>query len=484
MSSTIVGNKDTEAIPTVSASVSLDSGDIVTYSITYEWTFFKKPKETPTCPASSSNNSRCVCRYHWRHIFHGLNLCIFTENSNLRTCYFFGIILALVASVIVTSMTFGEYMDRQTATLMTIRQKRDLRFPNITLCPKYPDAFNVSLVLSDIQEKLSVNVEINNTDVENLLAFALGGAGLDNFKPFVNRWNDEYIDRLTIWFRKWQSNRNLPDFYSFLFEEAGYKCKDFFEKCYYAGDEIPCCDIFRFSYVMLRGRCLKLREFFQEDPAATGTLIPQIILYVSDEFPDVPTFPRFYLAPNHLNQLHLERRITSMLPDNPHCSNSSSAIGVGTCMVNTWLDRRIVNPLNCTVFYLRNKHPELPVCSPKEIVKNYNNMINLAFSNGTQCLPACFRRETKLVMQETKVVTYLLEDASQNVFHLEFAFDALQETMFQEVTTTTVPGFIAEISGQFGLFLGICIFSMAHFVLLIGLGISYFWESCFRKSET
>lgn len=42
--------------------------------------------------------------------------------------------------------------------------------------------------------------------------------------------------------------------------------------CYYAGDEIPCCDIFRFAYVMLRGRCLKLREFYQEDPALTGTL--------------------------------------------------------------------------------------------------------------------------------------------------------------------------------------------------------------------
>ena len=105
-------------------------------------------------------------------------------------------------------------------------QKRDLRFPNITLCPKYPDAFNISLVLNDIHGRLSVDLNLNDTDVNNLLAFAFGGAGLDNFDPFVDSWNDDYINKLSIWFTKWQADRDLNEFYSFLLEDAGYKCED------------------------------------------------------------------------------------------------------------------------------------------------------------------------------------------------------------------------------------------------------------------
>ena len=182
-----------------------------------------------------------------------------------------------------------------------------------------------------------------------------------------------------------------------------------------------------------------------------------------------------------INQLHLERLTTSMLPRNTYCSNSSANVGMGTCVVNTWLTRRIVQPHNCTLFYLRNKHPDLPVCLPEKIVRNYKNIINLAFNNGTQCIPTCFRREIKLVMHEMPSLNSSTTSDDDSAFHLEFAYDALQETMFEEVVTTTVPGFVAQIGGQFGLFLGISIFTIAHLVLLLILGFGHFSKYCFES---
>lgn len=172
-----------------------------------------------------------------------------------------------------------------------------------------------------------------------------------------------------------------------------------------------------------------------------------------------------------------------MLPNSPHCSNSSSAIGVGTCVVNTWLESRVVNPLNCTLFYLQNKYPNLTICSPEQIIRTYDNVINIAVDNGTRCLPACFRRETHIDMQMAQSITSITGSPEDYTFYLEFAFDNLQETIFQEVITTTVPGLIAEISGQFGLFLGISIFTMAHLGLLVLLAFNYLLRLCFKKSD-
>lgn len=109
----------------------------------------------------------------------------------------------------------------------------------------------------------------------------------------------------------------------------------------------------------------------------------QTILYVSDEYLDVATFPRYYLYPQKWNQLRLARQIISMLPNSPYCSNSTEAIGRGTCLVNSWLKSRIVNPLNCTLFYFQHKFPNLPVCRPEAIVKTYKNVIDLAFNDDT-----------------------------------------------------------------------------------------------------
>lgn len=45
-----------------------------------------------------------------------------------------------------------------------------------------------------------------------------------------------------------------------------------FEACFYGSRPIRCCDNFAPTYVMLRGRCFRLKEFYQFDPDEAGKL--------------------------------------------------------------------------------------------------------------------------------------------------------------------------------------------------------------------
>lgn len=46
-----------------------------------------------------------------------------------------------------------------------------------------------------------------------------------------------------------------------------------FDRCYYGKHVLNCCDIFESSYVMLRGRCFRLKKFYQTDPDQYGRLL-------------------------------------------------------------------------------------------------------------------------------------------------------------------------------------------------------------------
>ena len=137
MESPRTSDENNKIVSTVSASVSFTSEDIITYLITYEWTAFKKFRTIPSSPvASISAINNCVCRYKWRNMFHGINLCLFvsliyifsfkvkfqTENSKSKLFYTIGMIVAIAFSIITTCNTFGEYIGQHTATLMSIRQ--------------------------------------------------------------------------------------------------------------------------------------------------------------------------------------------------------------------------------------------------------------------------------------------------------------------------------------------------------------------------
>lgn len=69
-------------------------------------------------------------------------------------------------------------------------------------------------------------------------------------------------------------------------------------------------------------------------------------------------------------------------------------------------------------------------------------------------------------------------------FAVELTFKNLETAFYTEIVTTTLPGFIAEIGGQYSLWLGISSTGIIQFVLSISYGIYYVlfrWKYVRRK---
>lgn len=195
-------------------------------------------------------------------------------------------------------------------------QVERLRFPEFILCPKTAgkqgglalkqvsvvslDTLNRTLVMSDLKRHVG---EVGPDEMRNLLAFAVGGAGLDNMDPLLDKLTDSDLLRLQQLFLQWTGGRSLPVFYDMLFNRYGYTCNEvsdsvlseviplqLFANCQYGGRNgvsgvtLNCCDLFRPYYVMLRGKCFALRKFYQYDPNHRGSLnvimnqLPSVVL--------------------------------------------------------------------------------------------------------------------------------------------------------------------------------------------------------------
>lgn len=128
----------------------------------------------------------------------------------------------------------------------------------------------------------------------------------------------------------------------------------------------------------------------------------QIVVYLTDEHRAVGTFPRFYVHFHSAIFVRAKMRRITMLPGNEQCQsdpesqaraifleiylfkfillilNADIFQGRSSCWLRRWLREKVLEPFNCTVFYLgRNKYREFPVCQPITIVRNYLSVIDL-----------------------------------------------------------------------------------------------------------
>ncbi|KAI1714492.1 amiloride-sensitive sodium channel domain-containing protein [Ditylenchus destructor] len=402
------------------------------------------------------------CRFLWRKEFHGLSALLKTKSATGQTLWLGLIGLYVVVSMWLSYFLLNLYVDadrERVVTLNTIKRRDFMLYPNLTICPKNVDALNFTAVESDIHFRLP---HLNGTAINDLIEFTMAGAGFHNFDAHINFWSDFELEQLSKLFRKWRGNRPLLEFMKLIFETYGYVCHDLFEACFYGKRPFRCCEHFSPSYVMLRGRCFRLRQFFQHDPDETGKLSlyfrqmpspfvsiegkqPQVIVYVGDQYDDVPTW---------------------MLPPNPHCTTDYNNKGRGYCLVESWLRSRIIEPLNCTIFYMAHKHPEIPVCEPETVVRNYGlvDQADKLFAYNKKytpmkyrCLPACKRDHIDIKLYFSEKRRPGMHNA---LFQLEASYENLQVEYYEERETTTLRGFISQIGGQMSLFLGISIVSV------------------------
>ncbi|KAH7707768.1 Protein DEL-7 [Aphelenchoides avenae] len=180
---------------------------------------------------------------------------------------------------------------------------------------------------------------MNEQDIRHMVAYAIAGAGIRDMEDVLKPLTVASQMRLNRLFRKWLGKRSYEAFYKTMFEMNGYRCDEMFHRCLHAGRDINCCDIFEQSYVMLRGRCFKLKQFYQTHPDWHGQLTiwikqlpswfvekdgkqPLALIYLTHPGTEAATFPRYYFSPNSYNQLIVKKRHIKMLESNPHCNNT------------------------------------------------------------------------------------------------------------------------------------------------------------------
>ncbi|KAH7707240.1 Protein DEL-7 [Aphelenchoides avenae] len=183
-----------------------------------------------------------------------------------------------------------------------------------------------------------------------IVAYAISGAGFDNVDKIIKKVTVDNQMRLSRLFRKWVGKRSYEAFYKTLFETYGYQCDELFHSCLYGTQHVRCCDIFEQSYVMLRGRCFRLKEFYQTEPDQEGKLVllmeqlsswvveesgvqPQTVVYLTEPDSEAAMFPRYYFNPGVWNKLIINKRDIRMLDSNPHCKPRCKRCGKSKCYI-------------------------------------------------------------------------------------------------------------------------------------------------------
>ncbi|KAI6190925.1 1-Cys peroxiredoxin [Aphelenchoides bicaudatus] len=409
---------------------------------------------------------KCVCRYLWNYELHGLSSVIYSKSWVERLSWSLLISLCMASAVFTTYSTFSEYLEKQTATLLTKHHVKSLQFPSIVVCPKNPDAINVQAVIREIKNRIP---HITRLEAGNLISFAIAGSGFHNMEEIIYRLSPLHYQRLNAHFERWKGSRTYKQFYDDLFLKYGYKCEDLFHSCYIGYQQFNCCERFEHQYVMLRGKCFRLQDHFQKDPDVFGKLLlfvrqmpsplverdglqQQIVVFLSDNFTDVSTFPRFYV--NLDDKMYVRMWLTElrMLDTNKDCSMDPKDRGRATCYVEKYHTSRL--------FYLSHRYPNFKVCDALRVVYNYNMITNAALNSVKErCLPHCNRQVIRFKFYKADI-SNSFRVTNQNVFIFQGSYVDLEYDRYEEVILTTIPGFISELGGQSGLFLAFSIISL------------------------
>ncbi|VDM98111.1 unnamed protein product [Thelazia callipaeda] len=423
----------------------------------------------------SINHKYCSRINSWANELHGLTQMFMARTWKERGFWLFVIIICLFGASFNTIDVMNEYLEKQTSTLYIIRQESKLLLPSLTICPKDADAFDGYKVIKEIQQTVP---DVDEDTAFAVIEFMVAGYGFGNMEQKVTSWTSSEIHNLSSIFDQWRGNRSLVEIFIKIFETDGYKCQDIMESCILESQKVPCCDLMESVYVLIRGRCFRLKPLNQTttiSPALTIAIrsIPSyfsnqggwqalLVSYVSDYTPYVPIYPRYYINEDEWTTMIFHSRKIEMLPNSKHCIADDGFESRGACFIKQWLRNIIIKPYNCTLAYLQSFAQNLSVCHPKVVVQNYFQAMSSKISNF-RCLPECNRKD--LIIQKYSSPIIHASDRNNTKYLIEMSHLELQYELYKEVTQTTIPGFISQIGGQFGLFLGVSFITVLKIIV-------------------
>uniref|UniRef100_A0A914ENI2 Uncharacterized protein n=1 Tax=Acrobeloides nanus TaxID=290746 RepID=A0A914ENI2_9BILA len=436
----------------------------------------------------------CECHKHDLPPFtgeiHGMSQALNSKNIKQRIFWWTVVLICITGGTSMVVMVILEYIQGPTATSTTIRLVNSLELPGIIICPKTPDSFNFTLLYNDVQHMLP---NISTTQATDLIVFWIAGSGLENMNDLPT-WNDTYLEYLQGLYKIWSKGYDHQGFFDKIQSKYGYKCEDLFAQCVVGGTTQDCCNVlFKRQVVPRRGICYQTkRNVNQTEADDIGRLVinlkapssltspesnytqAQMIVYITDNFEYVTDFPRYYLYPFQYNRMHFTARYIDLLPSKD-CT--TKFFGKDTeCFVKNWLFLNIILPYNCTVPYLNPPYLKTikeipvgtPICEPIVIAKDYYDKIQLVHSGtfgytSNDCIPGCSRWDYSTTLQQGDA----LSPFDGYTFNLEISYYDLQYEYLQEVMTSTIPGLMSQIGGQFGFFLGLSIITTIQVTIFL-----------------
>lgn len=165
--------------------------------------------------------------------------------------------------------------------------------------------------------------DVTDGTLTDLTVLMLGGNGLKNVDYYMSdyMWNDTKIFELEDLYIQWRGNRSRYDFFFYVMNNFSYKCEEMFLSCSLGAVKLNCCETFKQTYVMNRGKCFSTNELHQADADEIGKLSIKI-----KELPSIAMSntgfqvgPRFLLALAVSRKLFIMRRALLILAKSALC---------------------------------------------------------------------------------------------------------------------------------------------------------------------
>lgn len=83
-------------------------------------------------------------------------------------------------------------------------------------------------------------------------------------------------------------------------------------------------------------------------------------------------YRRHFLERDTSNKFVLKQRLYKFLDTNDQCNPGEENRAALTCYYNKWLRNRLIEPYNCTLFYLQKGADGYETCDPDLVVSNYD----------------------------------------------------------------------------------------------------------------
>ncbi|XGW15102.1 hypothetical protein V3C99_000972 [Haemonchus contortus] len=184
----------------------------------------------------------------------------------------------------------------------------------------------------------------------------------------------------------------------------------------------------------------------------------QYVIYFGDEWPEIAIFPRIYVTKDEFVLASIQLRKIRMMPRRDVCSIDPNRKGRATCYVNRWLEENLLHPFNCTLPSMRNLRSAngYEVCDPHVVVANYHQIIT-ANTLRSRCQLNCDRWDRYFQYWSSV-------EKMRGAFRLEVFYADLSYEEYEEIAMLSYPGFISQLGGQLGLFLGVSVISLLHIV--------------------